>query len=69
LVSRPRAPDVTKITAQTTLELQVDDDGFVTFARFVKPLGEAVQSCAWAAYSKIRFPRTGRISIPIDYEY
>ncbi len=60
--------DVQKITVTTVLELSVDDDGFAHSGRFVPPLADYAQSCASDSLWKVRFPRAGRISIPIHYE-
>ena len=65
--TRPRSVDV-KVTVSSTLELRVNADGNVEFARFDPPLVPEVQTCAATSIYKTRFKGEGTVSIPIELE-
>ncbi|MCL2451063.1 MAG: FecR family protein [Polyangiaceae bacterium] len=64
---RPRADNVT-VLFQTTLELEVGDDGLVRVARFNPPVLPDVNACAAPTIYRVRFPHAGPVSIPIDFK-
>ena len=66
---RPRADATSvKVTVSSRLELRVNPDGFVEFARFDPPLVPEVQTCASTSIYKTRFVRSGTITIPLVIE-
>jgi ferric-dicitrate binding protein FerR (iron transport regulator) len=64
---RPRADNVT-VLVRTTLDLDVGDDGLVRGARFDPPVLPEVNTCAAPTIYRVRFPRGGSVSIPIDFK-
>lgn len=64
---RPRAENVT-VVVNTTLYLEVGDDGTVRAARFDPPVMPDVNGCAAAAIYKTHFPRSGAVAIPIEFK-
>ena len=66
MAERPRADNVT-VVVNTTLYLDVGDDGTVRFARFDPPVAPDVNACSAAAIYRERFGRSGSVAIPIDF--
>ncbi|HXX67111.1 MAG TPA: FecR domain-containing protein [Polyangiaceae bacterium] len=64
---RPRAENVT-VVVNTTLYLDVGDDGAVRTARFDPPVMPDVNGCAASAIYKMHFPRSGALAIPIEFK-
>lgn len=64
---RPHADNVT-VVVNTTLYLDVGDDGAVRTARFDPPVMPDVNGCAAAAIYKTHFPRPGALAIPIEFK-
>jgi hypothetical protein len=53
------------VAANSTLKLDVKDDGFVKLATFDPPLQPEIQSCAATTIYKTRFTTPGEHKIPI----
>ncbi len=66
MAERPRADNVT-IVVNTTLHLDLAEDGTVQFARFDPPVAPDVNACSAQAIYRVRFGRSGTITIPIDF--
>jgi FecR-like protein len=64
---RPRGENVT-VVVNTTLYLDVGEDGAVRTARFDPPVVSDVNECAAAAIYKARFARPGPVAIPIEFK-
>jgi len=64
---RPHAENVT-VVVNTTLYLDVGDDGAVRTARFDPPVMPDVNGCAAAAIYKMHFPHPGAFAIPIEFK-
>jgi hypothetical protein len=67
MAERPRADNVT-VLFQTTLELDVGDDGVVRSARFDPPALPDVTECAASRIYRVHFAHGGPVSIPIDFK-
>jgi hypothetical protein len=67
LRERPRGENVT-VVVNTTLYLEVGEDGAVRTARFDPPVVPDVNECAAAAIYKARFPRPGPVAIPVEFK-
>lgn len=64
---RPRGENVT-VVVDTTLYLEVGEDGAVRAARFDPPVVPDVNACAASAIYKARFPRPGPVAIPVEFK-
>ena len=68
MAERPRADNVT-VVVNTTLHLDLADDGTVRFARFEPPVAPEVNTCSVAAIYRERFSHGGSVSVPVDFTY
>ncbi len=68
MAERPRADNVT-VVVNTTLHLNLADDGTVRFARFEPPVAPEVNTCSVAAIYRERFGHGGSVAIPVDFTY
>ncbi len=66
MAERPRADNVT-VVVNTTLHLELGDDGSVRSARFEPPVVPDVNACAAQSIYKAHFTQGGSIAIPIDF--
>jgi ferric-dicitrate binding protein FerR (iron transport regulator) len=66
MAERPRADNVS-VVVNTTLRLDLADDGTVRFARFDPPVAPDVNTCSVQAIYRQRFGRSGTVAIPIDF--
>ncbi len=66
MAERPRADNVT-VVVNTTLHLDLADDGTVRAARFEPPVAPDVNGCAAQSIYKSHFAQGGSIAIPIDF--
>jgi ferric-dicitrate binding protein FerR (iron transport regulator) len=68
MAERPRADNVT-VVVNTTLRLELADDGTVRFARFDPPVAPDVNACSTGAIYREHFGRNGTVTvaIPIDF--
>jgi ferric-dicitrate binding protein FerR (iron transport regulator) len=66
MAERPRADNVT-VVVNTTLHLDLADDGSVRFARFEPPVAPDVNTCSAAAIYHERFAHGGSVSIAVDF--
>lgn len=63
---RPHADNVT-VVVNTTLHLDLADDGTVRIARFEPPVAPDVNACAAQSIYKSHFAHGGSIALPIDF--
>jgi hypothetical protein len=63
---RPHADNVT-VVVNTTLHLDLADDGSVRIARFEPPVAPDVNACAAQSIYKSHFTHGGSIALPIDF--
>jgi hypothetical protein len=66
MAERPRASDIT-VVVNTTLHLELGDDGSVRAARFDPPVAPDVNGCAAQSIYKTRFAHGGAVAIGIDF--
>ena len=66
MAEQPRIDNVT-VVVNTTLRLELADDGTVRFARFDPPVAPDVNACAAHAIYREHFGRNGTVAIPIDF--
>jgi ferric-dicitrate binding protein FerR (iron transport regulator) len=66
MAERPHDDNVT-VVVNTTLRLDLADDGTVRFARFDPPVAPDVNACSAQAIYRGHFGRSGAVAIPIDF--
>ena len=66
MAERPHDDNVT-VVVNTTLRLDLADDGTVRFARFDPPVAPDVNACSTQAIYRQHFARSGAVAIPIDF--
>jgi hypothetical protein len=63
---RVAAPPNVTVVVNTTLHLDLDNDGAVHGARFEPPVAPDVNACAAGAIYKARFAHGGSVDVPVD---
>jgi hypothetical protein len=66
MAERPRVSDIT-VVVNTTLHLELGDDGSVRAARFDPPVAPDVNGCAAQSIYKTHFAHGGAVAIGIDF--
>jgi hypothetical protein len=67
MAGRTRADGEVTVTVSSTLEIRLHDDGTVDLPRFTPPLPPDVMLCAGNAIHKVRFPRSGTLTIDLKF--